>query len=150
MQREARPFHQTVHISQRVIFSRFLDIEGLNARDPYGSSKFLVNLLSTKMRCDGKMSFICDPGTFSSNITLSMVPAFFKIFLLIFFFIVQPFQPKLTRSPKNAMQSILYAFNQGQFYKNVQYKSAKGVLLKLNIIDQKSSSRVWFMSSRLI
>jgi len=99
------------------------DIEGLNVRDPYGSSKFLVNLLSTKLASDGKMSFICDPGTFSSNITLSMVPSFFKIFLLIFFFIVQPFQPKLTRSPKNAMQSILYAYNQDEPVANKKYES---------------------------
>ncbi|CBY17832.1 unnamed protein product [Oikopleura dioica] len=75
------------------------------------------------MTSDGRMSYICDPGTFSSNITLSMVPAFFKIFLLIFFFIVQPFQSKLTRSPKNAMQSILYAYNQDEPAANKKYES---------------------------
>lgn len=83
---------------------------GLNARDPYGSSKYLVNLISSYLQSSNIKSFVCDPGTFASNITLSLVPWFFEYPIKIFYRLLQPFTPKLTGNTDLATASLIHVF----------------------------------------
>ena len=83
---------------------------GLNARDPYGSSKYLVNLISSYLQSSNIKSFVCDPGTLASNITLSLVPWFFEYPIKIFYRLLQPFTPKLTGNTDLATASLIHVF----------------------------------------
>jgi len=88
------------------------DIQGFSCSDPYGCSKYVINLLSGHLnRAKGAKSYICDPGTFASNISFAMVPWYLSFFMILFFKLLQPFSPKLTGSTEKAVLSLLHIFH---------------------------------------
>jgi len=86
------------------------DLEGLNGADPYGSSKYVVNLLSVAFNngASHSKSYICDPGTFASNISFALVPWFLHFIIKLFYKMLQPLCPKLTGTPENALDSLYH------------------------------------------
>ena len=110
---------------------------GLNARDPYGSSKYLVNLISSYLQSSNIKSFVCDPGTFASNITLALVPWFFEYPIKIFYRLLQPFTPKLTGNTDLATASLIHVFEK---YSSLAVDNVK-VDRKIEIL--KFLSKIW-------
>jgi hypothetical protein len=86
------------------------DIQGYKSYDPYGSSKYLVQLLSTSLNTNSRKSFICDPGTFNSNITGALIGKWLGYLAMFFFAIIQPLCPKLTIKPELALGALIYVF----------------------------------------
>ena len=70
----------------------------------------MVNLISSSLTKSRIKSFVCDPGTFASNITLSLVPWFFEYPIRIFYRLLQPLTPKLTGNTQLATSSLKHVF----------------------------------------
>ena len=106
------------------------DVQGHKSEDPYGSSKYLVNLISNSVNKQSlvQKSFICDPGTFNSNITAQIMPWPFAFLTPIIYRLMQPFCRKLTCSPPLASNSLVYVFENQESLPAEDVKVSKNIL----------------------
>ncbi|XP_077986924.1 3-keto-steroid reductase/17-beta-hydroxysteroid dehydrogenase 7-like [Glandiceps talaboti] len=91
------------------------NIQHENGYEPYASSKYAVDVLSTainkEMNPKGIYNHVTNPGLVITNMTHNICPSWFwKIFIpfLVLFRIVSP---EMTLSPYNGAQSLFWLFN---------------------------------------
>jgi len=98
----------------------FDDIQGNDAADPYGSSKWAVNLASAGVNKNLKVkSFICDPGTFqTAGITGKLISMWVFTLYSYFLCLLRPIVPNLTLTTQNATESLFNTFQNRETLKH--------------------------------
>lgn len=89
------------------------DIQCTTGTDPYGSSKWAVNMASIiTSRSMNIKSTLADPGTFATaGITGQLTPLFLFFIFSYFFALLRPFIPELCLTTDNASESLMHIYN---------------------------------------
>ena len=89
------------------------DVQCTSGTDPYGSSKWAVNMASIVIsRTMNIKSTLADPGTFASaGITGQLTPLFLFFIASYFLAFLRPFIPELCLTTDNASESLMHIYN---------------------------------------
>ncbi|KNC82543.1 hypothetical protein SARC_05170 [Sphaeroforma arctica JP610] len=89
------------------------DIEHKNGSDPYGSSKYAVDLLNAalnrELNSKGVYSYTCCPGLVITNVTLGILPWWMWTYILFpFLLIYRCIEPMYVLHPYNGAEALIY------------------------------------------
>ncbi|XP_059140733.1 3-keto-steroid reductase/17-beta-hydroxysteroid dehydrogenase 7-like [Physella acuta] len=126
--------------SQRDAFS-YEDFQHKNGKDPYGSSKFAIDVVSVglnnRLNKQGVYSHVVCPGLVMTNMTYGILPQWFWTLVFPIIWLLRFFVPSMTNSASNGAEALYWLSSQDPSSLDPQTK----YLSEVNILGQPHVSK---------